>query len=96
MVDRGAPGREGGRQKRERTGMVVDDRGTAGARDPSTQEVVMSADDKMKHNAEDALGKAKEKLGESTDDPTLEKEGKAEQSKVDLKKAGEKVKDAFR
>lgn len=56
----------------------------------------MSADDKMKHNAEDALGKAKEKLGESTDDPTLEKEGKAEQSKADLKKAGEKVKDAFR
>ena len=31
-----------------------------------------------------------------TDDPDLEAEGKADQSKSDLKQAGEKVKDAFK
>jgi uncharacterized protein YjbJ (UPF0337 family) len=52
-------------------------------------------DDKMKHSAEGTLGKAKEKLGETTDDQSLEREGKKDQSKSDLKQAGEKVKDAF-
>ncbi|MGH3372155.1 MAG: CsbD family protein [Nocardioidaceae bacterium] len=52
-------------------------------------------DDKLKHSAEGGLGKAKEKLGDVTDDPSLEAEGKKDQSKSDLKQAGDKVKDAF-
>jgi uncharacterized protein YjbJ (UPF0337 family) len=53
-------------------------------------------DDKMKHSAESGLGKAKEKLGSATDDHSLEAEGKKDQSKADLKQAGDKVKDAFK
>jgi uncharacterized protein YjbJ (UPF0337 family) len=52
--------------------------------------------DKMKHQAEEALGKAKEKLGEGTDDRSLEAEGERDQSKANLKQAGDKVKDAFK
>ncbi|HEX6248748.1 MAG TPA: CsbD family protein [Nocardioidaceae bacterium] len=55
----------------------------------------MGMDDKMKHSAEGSLGKAKEKLGDATDDHSLENEGKKDQSKADLKQAGDKVKDAF-
>ena len=40
--------------------------------------------------------KAKEKLGDATDNRDLEAEGKKDQSKADLKQAGEKVKDAFK
>ena len=56
----------------------------------------MGMDDKLKHSAEGALGKAKEKLGEASDDQSLTAEGKKDQSKSDLKQAGEKVKDAFK
>lgn len=56
----------------------------------------MGTEDKAKHKAEDAMGQAKEKLGQATDDRELEGEGKAEQSRADLKQAGEKVKDAFK
>lgn len=55
----------------------------------------MGAGDKMRHAAEDLAGKAKEAAGKLTDDEQTEAEGKAEQSKADLKKAGDKVKDAF-
>ena len=55
----------------------------------------MGTDDKMKNSGEGALGKAKEKLGDATDDENMEAEGKNDQSKADLKQAGEKVKDAF-
>jgi len=56
----------------------------------------MSGTDKMKNAAQDAMGGAKEKLGEATDDESLANEGRTEQSKADLKQAGEKVKDAFK
>lgn len=56
----------------------------------------MGTDDKVKHGTEKGLGKAKEKLGSSTDDRTLEAEGRKDQSKADMKQAAEKVKDAFR
>jgi len=56
----------------------------------------MGLDDKMGNTAEDLQGKAKEATGKVTDDEQLEAEGKADQSKADLKQAGEKVKDAFR
>jgi uncharacterized protein YjbJ (UPF0337 family) len=55
----------------------------------------MGADDKMSNMAEDLTGKAKEATGKVTDDDSMEAEGKADQSKADLKQAGEKVKDAF-
>jgi uncharacterized protein YjbJ (UPF0337 family) len=55
----------------------------------------MGIDDKLKNSAEGGLGKAKEGLGDATDDESLQNEGKKDQGKADLKQAGEKVKDAF-
>ncbi|ROS23899.1 CsbD family protein [Cellulomonas sp. PhB150] len=55
----------------------------------------MGIGDKISNAAEDAKGKLKEGAGKATDDERLEAEGKADQSKADLKQAGEKVKDAF-
>ncbi len=45
---------------------------------------------------DDAGGKAKEALGKVTGDRDTEAEGRKDQSKADLKNAGEKVKDAFK
>jgi uncharacterized protein YjbJ (UPF0337 family) len=56
----------------------------------------MSGTDKAKNKMEDAMGKVKEKIGETTNDDSMANEGRAEQSKADLKQAGEKVKDAFK
>ncbi len=56
----------------------------------------MGNDDKIANKGESALGKAKETLGDATDNKDLQAEGKADQSKSDLKQAGEKVKDAFK
>jgi uncharacterized protein YjbJ (UPF0337 family) len=56
----------------------------------------MGADDKMKNAAEEAAGKAKEAAGKMTDDERLEAEGKGDQTKANLKQAGENVKDAFK
>lgn len=56
----------------------------------------MSTDDKAKAKTEGAVGKAKEALGKTTGDDSMRREGKAEQSKADLKQAGEKAKDAFK
>lgn len=55
----------------------------------------MSAIDKAKNLIEDAEGKVKEAAGKVTGDDSLENEGETDQSKSDLKQAGEKVKDAF-
>lgn len=51
--------------------------------------------DNLKHKAEEALGKAKEKLGEKTDDPELQAEGQVDESEAQLKQAADKAKDAF-
>ncbi len=56
----------------------------------------MSGVDKVKNNMDDMEGKAKEGLGRATGDRDTEAEGRADQSKADLKNAGEKVKDAFK
>ena len=56
----------------------------------------MGADDKIANSGESTLGKAKEKLGDATDDRDMQAEGQADKSKADLKQAGEKVKDAFK
>lgn len=55
----------------------------------------MGIADKAKHAAEDAVGHAKEGLGKATGNEKLEAEGRADQAKADLKKAGDSVKDAF-
>ncbi|WP_382308711.1 CsbD family protein [Herbiconiux sp. UC225_62] len=56
----------------------------------------MSAADKIKNAAEDLAGKAKEAVGNLTDNDKLVAEGKADQTKADVKKAGENVKDVFK
>ena len=56
----------------------------------------MAMDDKTKNTGEKLKGKAKEATGAATDDEDLRERGRAEQSKADLKQAGEKVKDAFK
>ncbi|KAA9148696.1 MULTISPECIES: CsbD family protein [Microbacterium] len=56
----------------------------------------MGLDDKIKNAAEDLSGKAKEGTGKATDDEKLEAEGKGDQTRASLKKAGENVKDAFK
>ena len=56
----------------------------------------MSATDKIKNKIEDLEGKAKEALGNATGDESTKREGQKDQSKADLKGAGEKVKDAFK
>ena len=56
----------------------------------------MGLDDKIRNAAEDAKGKAKAAVGKATDDPSLEAEGHADQTKANLKKAGENIKDAFK
>ncbi len=56
----------------------------------------MSADDKTQNKAEELGGKAKEKVGDVTGDDSLKAQGERDQSKANLKQAGEKVKDAFK
>ncbi len=56
----------------------------------------MGADDKTQNKTEGLMGSAKEKVGSATGNESMEREGKGEQSKADLKQAGEKVKDAFK
>jgi uncharacterized protein YjbJ (UPF0337 family) len=56
----------------------------------------VSGADKAKNKAQNLAGKAKEAVGKVTGDRSTENEGKADQTKSNLKDAGEKVKDAFR
>ncbi len=57
--------------------------------------IAMGMGDDIKHNMEDMKGKAKEAVGDATDNKRLEAEGQADQTKANLKKAGDDVKDAF-
>lgn len=56
----------------------------------------MGNDDKVQNKAEELVGKAKEGIGNATDNDDLRAEGQADQTKANLKQAGENVKDAFR
>lgn len=56
----------------------------------------MGMGDDIKHGAEELKGKVKEGVGDATDNERLEREGQAEQTKANLKQAGDDVKDAFR
>jgi uncharacterized protein YjbJ (UPF0337 family) len=55
----------------------------------------MSGADKAQNKAEELGGKAKEFIGDKTDNPDLAAEGQNDQTKANLKQAGENVKDAF-
>lgn len=55
----------------------------------------MATTDKAKHTAQQAKGKLKEAAGEATGNKDLRAKGKADQTKANLKQAGEKVKDAM-
>ena len=56
----------------------------------------MGLDDKIKNAAQEAKGKIKEGIGDLTDNPEMEAEGKADQAAANLKQAGEDVKDVFK
>jgi uncharacterized protein YjbJ (UPF0337 family) len=56
----------------------------------------MGWEDKLSNKKDEAAGAAKENIGKATDDEKLEREGKTDQTKSNLKQAGEKVKDAFK
>lgn len=55
----------------------------------------MGMGDDMKHNMEDMKGKAKEAIGDATDNDSLQAEGMADQAGAKMKKVGDDVKDAF-
>jgi uncharacterized protein YjbJ (UPF0337 family) len=54
----------------------------------------MSTADKANNKAEEVKGKVKETAGRAVGNERLEAEGAADQTKADVKQAGEKVKDA--
>ena len=56
----------------------------------------MGIGDKIDNQSEGLGGKAKEAVGGATGDEEMKTEGKSDQTKADLKQAGEKVKDAFK
>jgi uncharacterized protein YjbJ (UPF0337 family) len=56
----------------------------------------MGADDKIKNVVTDVSGKVKEKIGQITDDPEMQAEGQWDQTKADLSRAKENVKDAYK
>ena len=56
----------------------------------------MGADEKFSNKAEEMKGRAKEAVGDATDNEQWQAEGRAERAKANIKQAGEKVKDAFR
>ena len=55
----------------------------------------MGAEDKFANKAEELKGKAKERIGDVTGDEQMEDEGQRDETKANLKQAGEKIKDAF-
>jgi uncharacterized protein YjbJ (UPF0337 family) len=51
----------------------------------------MGTDDKLENKTDEAVGKVKETFGKVTDNDDLEAEGKGDQTKANVKQAGEKV-----
>ncbi|MDQ3751782.1 MAG: CsbD family protein [Actinomycetota bacterium] len=56
----------------------------------------MTDRDKANNKGEELRGKVKEGAGRATNDPELERQGQRDQSKADVKQAGEKVKDSIK
>jgi uncharacterized protein YjbJ (UPF0337 family) len=63
---------------------------------PTERDSIMATENKAANKVTEVKGKIKKKAGQVTNDEGLEAEGRAEESKGDLKQAGEKVKDAFK
>jgi uncharacterized protein YjbJ (UPF0337 family) len=51
--------------------------------------------DKLKNKKDETQGAAKEHAGKATGDKKMERKGKTDQTKSNLKQAGENAKDAF-
>ena len=64
--------------------MALDDRSRGRARN------------KARNKSQELKGQVKEATGRATDNPRLETEGRADQTKANLKQAAETVKDALR
>jgi len=56
----------------------------------------VSGQDKLNNKLEELVDKGKEALGDATGNEQWQAEGKADQTKGNLKQAGEKVKDVFK
>ncbi|KQO61287.1 CsbD family protein [Curtobacterium sp. Leaf261] len=56
----------------------------------------MGLDDKIKNAAQDLAGKAKEAVGNATNDDSKVADGKKDQAAASAKKTGEDVKDVFK
>ena len=56
----------------------------------------MGWEDKLDNAKDEAIGHAKEHIGRATNDDEMEREGRIEEAKSNLKQAGENVKDAVR
>ncbi|GAA3233104.1 CsbD family protein [Pseudonocardia petroleophila] len=56
----------------------------------------MAADDKASNKAEELKGKVKEGVGGAIGDENLERQGRNDQAKSNLKQGVEKIKDAFK
>ena len=56
----------------------------------------MGTDDKVGNSAQEFAGKAKEAFGKATNNDEVRAEGQADQTKANLKQAGEHVKDALK
>ena len=56
----------------------------------------MGTDDKVENSAQEFAGKAKEAFGKATNNDEVRAEGQADQTKANLKQAGEHVKDALK
>ncbi|MBE0008518.1 MULTISPECIES: CsbD family protein [unclassified Arthrobacter] len=56
----------------------------------------MSFIDKAKNKAEELTGKAKEAVGDATNNQDLKVEGQADQGSAHTKQAGENIKDVFK
>ncbi len=54
----------------------------------------MSTSDKASNKAQEVKGKVKENTGKAVGNEQLEAEGAGDQTKSDVKQAGEKIKDA--
>ncbi len=56
----------------------------------------MTDPDKTRNKGEELRGKTKESVGRTIGDEDLERQGKKDQGKANLKQAGEKIKDAVK
>jgi len=56
----------------------------------------VSDKDKLKNTVDEKVGEAKEKVGDATGNEDLEARGEKDQTKANLKQAGENIKDVFK